>query len=56
MTRSQPTSLGALSFDSPDLQLVQSMRDAGFRQTVISEAIPRVFYRIHTRGNESLIQ
>ncbi|KAF9524981.1 hypothetical protein CPB83DRAFT_909509 [Crepidotus variabilis] len=50
ITRTGSASLGM--FDSVEGQLVQNMRDAGFRQTVISEAMPRVFYRMQTRGNE----
>ncbi|KDR69867.1 hypothetical protein GALMADRAFT_230512 [Galerina marginata CBS 339.88] len=44
---------GGMHLDSANAngQLVRSIRDDGFRQTVLSEAIPRVYYRIHTGGN-----
>ncbi|CAA7260353.1 unnamed protein product [Cyclocybe aegerita] len=50
ITRSQPSPGGPIHFQSASGQLVHSIRDADFRQTVISEAVPRVFYRIHSRG------
>ncbi|PPR02671.1 hypothetical protein CVT26_009787 [Gymnopilus dilepis] len=39
-----------LQVDSPNGQLVRSLKEDGFRQTVLSEAIPRVYYRMQN-GN-----
>ncbi|KJA20482.1 hypothetical protein HYPSUDRAFT_217009 [Hypholoma sublateritium FD-334 SS-4] len=39
-----------MQLDTPDGQLVRAMRDDGFRQTVLSEALPRAYYRMHSNS------
>lgn len=39
-----------MQLETPDGQLVRAMRDDGFRQTVLSEALPRAYYRMHSNS------
>ncbi|KAF8959912.1 hypothetical protein BDZ97DRAFT_1364394 [Flammula alnicola] len=55
LTRSPSVSVpsGSMQLESPDGQLVRSIRDEGFRQTVLSEALPRAYYRMHPNDPNS---
>ncbi|KAF9479109.1 hypothetical protein BDN70DRAFT_879175 [Pholiota conissans] len=47
----RPTSVvspNSMQLDSPDGHIARAMRDDGFRQTVLSEALPRAYYRMHS--------
>lgn len=48
LTRPASISPGGININTADGHLVHSIRDDGFRQTVLSEAMPRAFYRIRS--------